>query len=187
MNSPRAELKGPVLRGVLRDAKETLTGGAAALVRALPRDIREAHFGESILQGAWYPYEALGALLETHLRLLDPGRPQAMQEVGARSAGRDLNTLLKAWSLVSSPSRIADMPALIWRQRFRNAGLASSEKGESSFRFTIADFPGIHPLHCEMLTGYGRAWGRQWAKSFENSHDRCVHRGASECSFFSSW
>jgi hypothetical protein len=187
MDKLRPELKGPVLRGVLRDAKEMLAGGAAQLVAALPREVRQAHFGQNVLPGGWYPYETLSILLDTYSRLLAPGRPEAIQEVGARSAGRDLNTLLKAWSLVSSPSRIADMPAMIWRQRFRNAGEAASEKGDSSFRFTIAGFPGIHPLHCEMLTGYGRAWGRQWAKRFENTHDRCVHRGGADCSFFSSW
>lgn len=187
MDTLRPELKGPVLRGVLRDAKEMLPGGAAQLVAALPQEVRQAHFGQNILPGGWYPYEALSVLLDAYSRLLAPGRPETIQEVGARSAGRDLNTLLKAWSLVSSPSRIADMPAMIWRQRFRNAGAAASEKGVSSFRFTIAGFPGIHPLHCEMLTGYGRAWGRQWAKSFENTHDRCVHRGGGDCSFFSSW
>lgn len=187
MDVSRATLKGPVLLGILRDAKEMLAGGARELVRALPDELRDAHFGADILHGAWYPYEALAALLDTYSNLLAPGGPQLIQEVGARLAARDLNTLLKAWSLISSPSRIADMPAMIWQQRFRNAGVASTEKGESSFRFTISGFPRIHPLHCEMLTGYGGAWGRQWAKSFANTHDRCVHRGDPDCSFLSQW
>lgn len=156
-------------------------------MRTLPDDVREAQFGTRILHGSWYPYSMLAVLLRAYLELLGPGQPQLIREVGARSAQRDLNTLLKAWSVISSPSRVAEMPAVIWRQRFRNAGVAEAEKGESSFRFTIAGFPEISPLHCEMLSGYGLAWGRVWTKEFSSVHDRCVHRGNADCSFLSRW
>lgn len=181
------EAKGPVLLGLLQDSKETLAGGTSELVSALPEEIRASSFESKVRHASWYPYAALAGLLDTYSGLLAPGRPAAFEDVGARSAARDLNTLLKAWALISSPARIADMPAMIWNQRFRHAGKASTEKGESWFRFTISGFPGIHPLHCRMLTGYGDSWGKRWTSSFVNSHDRCVHRGDADCSFVSRW
>jgi hypothetical protein len=72
-------------------------------------------------------------------------------------------------------------------QRFRNAGSGVVEKGERSFRFTITDFPQIHPLHCGMLTGNGQTTGKRSVKTFSTSHDHCVHRGDRDCSFLSEW
>ena len=102
-------------------------------------------------------------------------------------AQRDFTTLFKAYALISSPQRLADVPRKIWVQRFRNAGTADSEPGDRSFRFTISGFPGIHPMQCEILTGYGLTVGRQKTTSFTNVHDRCVHRGGVDCSWRSTW
>lgn len=185
-----AELKGSGLRGVLKDAKERCDGGIPALIEALPSDIREAHFSQPILHARWYPYEAFGALLDAHVHVVGRGNPQEISDLGGRMAARDFNTLLKIYSKLSSPQRLAGVPNRVWSQRFRDAGHATSEpgaKGERRFRFTIDGFPGIHPLHCHLLTGYGLAAGLRWAETFTNTHDRCVHRGDNECSFLSEW
>ena len=182
-----AEVRGAVLRGILKDAKHSYAGGARGLVQSLPEDVRNDYFRSPIAAGGFYPYEVFATLIETYADLISPGQPKVMQEVGARTAQFDFNTLTKAYAALSSPIRIADMPSRLWAQRFKDAGSAASEKGETHFRFTIYEFPQIHRLHCEILTGYGRFSGEQFNKNFTNTHDRCVHRGDPDCSFLAKW
>ncbi|HSM51068.1 MAG TPA: hypothetical protein VLA75_06680, partial [Thermoanaerobaculia bacterium] len=178
---------GSILRGVFRDAKESIPGGITRLMEGVPSGIRGAHFSSNIIHGMWYPYEAFAALLDALSRAPAHGRPEAFRQLGERMAERDLTTLLRVYAMITSPTRLAEVPRKIWEQRFRGAGVAASEVGEMSFRFTISGFPGIHPLHCELLTGYGLATGRRSTRTFDNVHDRCVHRGDRECSFLSRW
>ena len=182
-----AELKGTILRGVLRDAKENLPGGIDRLMQGVAPTIVETCFATNIIHGSWYSYEAFAALLEAYSKAPGFSGPDAFVNLGKRLAERDLTSLLKVYAMVASPVRLADVPQKVWTQRFRNAGSGSTEKGESSFRFTITGFPDIHRLHCELLTGYGLDTGLRKSKSFATVHDRCVHKGDAACSFLSSW
>jgi hypothetical protein len=182
-----AELKGSILRGVFRDAKESIPGGIARLMEGVPPEIRKAHLSSNIIHGMWYPYEAFSALLDAFARAPGHSRPEAFRQLGARMAERDMTGLLRVYAMVTSPVRLAEVPRKIWEQRFRGAGSGSNEAGERSFRFTISGFPEIHPMHCQVLIGYAVATGRRNTKSFDTVHDRCVHRDDSTCSFLSSW
>lgn len=182
-----AELKGSILRGMFRDAKEVLPGGVDRLMQGVDPTTKETHFATNIIHGSWYPYEAFAALLEAYSKVPGFAGRDAFTSLGKRMAERDLTGLLKVYAMVASPARLADVPQKVWMQRFRNAGSASVESGESSFRFTITGFPGIDRLHCELLTGYGLATGLRKSKSFATVHDRCVHKGNSACSFLSTW
>ncbi len=186
METTDAELKGSVLRGLLRDAKE-LPGGIPALMQKVPEEDRKAYFQHNIIHGSWYSYRAFAALLDAYSALPGHGSPTAFRRTGERMAERDFTTLFKAYAIISSPQRLADVPRRIWVQRFRNAGAAESEPTERSFRFTVAGFSGIHPMQCEILTGYGQAVGRRKTGSFTTVHDRCVHQGGRECSWLSTW
>ncbi len=186
MNATLAELKGSILRGVLRDAKET-TGGIPGLMEKMPAEHRKEYFAFKIYHGSWYSYVAFTALLDAFSGVPGQRGAIAFQELGKRMAIRDFTTLFKAYALVSTPTRLAGVPRKIWLQRFRNAGTASSTPGDRNFRFTIAGFPDMHPMQCQILTGYGLAVGRQKTKTFANSHDRCVHRGDKDCSWLSTW
>lgn len=182
-----AELKGSVLRGVFRDAKEIVPGGTERLKQALPQHIREAHFSSNIIHGSWYPYEAFSALLDAYAELPGNSRLEAFRRLGERMAERDFTTLLKVYAMVVSPRRLADVPRKVWEQRFRGAGSATCVVGERDFRFTISDFPSIHPMHCAIMVGYGEFAGRRNTKTFTSLHDQCVHSGSRVCSFLSQW
>lgn len=186
MAATKPQTKGSVLRGVLRDAKEQ-PGGIPAVLDRVSDDDREAFFGKNILHSLWYPYEALSVLLDAYALVLGGHKAMAFRELGARMAERDFTTLLKAYALISTPTRLAGAPARIWSQRFRNAGEACAEPGDRCFRFTIEGFPEMHPLLCEILTGYGLTVGRQKTASFTNTHDRCISRGDACCSWMSTW
>ena len=186
MSDSSAEIKGAVLLGVMRDAK-TLEGGIPSLLEKMPADARATYFSASIVHGKWYSHAALAALLDAYSRVLEQGGGANFREVGAGMAERDFTTLLKIYAMVATPARLADVPRQIWLQRFRNAGVATSEAGDHAFRFTITGFPGIHPKQCEILTGYGGAVGRRKTASFTTVHDRCVHRGDRDCSWSSTW
>ncbi len=181
-----AELKGSVLRGVLRDAKE-LPGGVPRLMERVPEEVRKAYFAHNIIHGSWYSYRAFAALLDAYSTMPGHGSAASFKRMGERLAERDFTTLFKAYAMVSSPQRLADIPRKIWVQRFRNAGTAESEPGDRNFRFTIVGFPDIHPMQCEALSGYGQAVGRRKTASFTTVHDRCVHQGGHECSWLSTW
>jgi len=186
VNVSPAELKGAVLRGLMRDAK-TLPGGIPALLEKIPGEARAAYFASNIVHGMWYSYQALAVLLDAYSGVLGTGGGVEFRQLGVRMADRDFNTLLKIYAMVATPTRLADAPRQIWIQRFRNAGVATSEPGDHSFRFTIAGFPGIHPMQCEILSGYGGAVGKRKTASFKTVHDRCVHRGGQDCSWISTW
>lgn len=181
-----AELKGAVLLGMMRDAK-TLPGGIPNLLEKMPADVRATYFAASIVHSMWYSYRALAALLDAYSQVLGHAGGADFREIGVRMAERDFTTLLKIYAMVATPTRLADVPRQIWLQRFRNAGVATSEAGDHNFRFTIAGFPGIHPMQCEILSGYGGAVGQRKAASFKTVHDRCVHRGGKDCSWNSTW
>jgi len=186
MSDSKAELKGAVLLGLLRDAK-SMPGGIPSLMESIPADVRANYFSSSIVHGKWYNYGALAALIDAYSRIPGHSGAAAFQELGARMAERDFTSLLKIYAMVATLARLADVPRQVWVQRFRQAGVASSELGDRSFRFTISDFPEIHPMQCEILTGYGGAVGRQKDKGFATVHDRCVHRGDPDCSWNSTW
>ena len=182
-----AEVKGAVLRGILKDVKEECSGGISGLLDLLPDEIRTTTLAVKVFHSTWYPYRAFAALLEGYAALIATDDPTIFREIGDRTAERDANTLLKVYASISSPIRLADVSARVWSQRFRNAGTGVVEKDERSFRLTISGFPDIHPLHCELLTGYGRSTGLRSTKTFSTVHDRCVHRGDADCSFLSQW
>lgn len=186
MSQGTAEVKGAVLRGVLRDAKDT-PGGIPALLEKMPEATRQRFFKTNILHGLWYSYEALAALLDAYERIPSNASASAARALGARMAERDFTTLLKVYALVASPLRLAGVPVKIWEQRFRNAGTSKSEPSDGRFRFTVLGFPWMHPMLCEILTGYGQAVGRRRTATFKTVHDRCVHRGHTECSWLSTW
>lgn len=186
MSDSTAELKGAVLLGLLRDAK-SLPGGVAALMETMSADVRQTYFASSIVHGKWYSYDALAALIDAYSRLPGQGGAKSFRELGTRMAERDFTSLLKIYAMVATLARLADVPRQIWVQRFRNAGVASSQLGDHSFRFTISEFPEMHPMLCEILTGYGGAVGRQKDDGFVTLHDRCVHRGDPDCSWNSTW
>lgn len=186
MSGVAPEVKGSVLRGVLRDAKDR-PGGIVALMERIPEEKREEFFGSKIYHGFWYSYEALAVLFDAYREGMGSVDADAIRATGARMAQRDMTTLLKAYSMVVTPSRLAAIPVRIWEQRFRNAGRSDSERGDRSFRFTISDFPEMHPMLCEILTGYGQQVGLQKTKDFKNTHDRCIHRGDPDCSWLTTW
>jgi hypothetical protein len=157
------------------------------LLEKIPADIRTKYFASNIVHGMWYSYQALAALLDAYSRVLGHGGGAEFRQLGVRMSERDFTTLLKIYAMVATPARLADAPRQIWLQRFRNAGVATSEPGDHSFRFTITGFPGIHPMQCEILTGYGGAVGQRKTESFKTVHDRCVHHGARDCSWNSTW
>ncbi|GEM_PF-6066984 len=186
MNGPPAEVKGAALLGLLSEAK-TLPGGIASLLELIPAGVRTTYFASSIVHGKWYSYEALAALLDAYSKIPGHSGEAGFRELGVRMSERDFTTLLKIYAMVATPTRLADAPRQIWLQRFRNAGVATSEPGDHSFRFGIAGFPGIHPMQCQILTGYGGAVGRRRTATFTTVHDRCVHRGDRDCSWNSTW
>lgn len=183
-----ASVKGVVLRGVLRDVKETAPGGIPKFLQHLPADIREKDFAHNIVHGMWCRYDAFAALLETYVKQVGFGRTSAVVDLGKRAAERDLGTLLKIYAAVSSPHRVGRHATAVWNQRFQNAGTMSvAAKEDASFRLVLEGFRGIHPLNCEFLTGYGLGAGRTWVASFQVVHDQCVHRGGGVCSWASRW
>jgi hypothetical protein len=186
MGNSTAEVKGAVLLGLLKDAK-SLPGGIPELMEMMSADVREAYFASNIVHGKWYSYGALASLLDAYSRLPGKGGAAHFRELGARMAERDFTSLLKIYAMVATLARLADVPRQVWVQRFRNAGTASSQMGDKNFRCTISEFPEIHPLLCEILTGYGGSVGHQKDGRFFTVHDRCVHRGDPDCSWLSTW
>jgi len=183
--STAVEVKGVALRGVLKDAKEH--GGVARLMDAIPAEARRRYFGETILHSVWYPYAAFASVLEAYDATSGRGSVSALRELGARTAARDQSSLLRVFALFTTPQRVADAGCTVWEQRFRGTGkMTVSDRIDRGWRLNIA-FTGIHPLHCEFLTGYGLASGKRWVESFSVQHDRCVHRGAADCSFHAHW
>jgi hypothetical protein len=183
-----AEVKGVVLRGVLRDVKENHPGGIPPFLDRLSEDVRQAHFGSAVLHGRWYPYEVFGTLLEVFSERVGRGNRQSTVDLGSRSAERDLGTILKAYAFMTSPHKVGDHSRTVWSQRFRDAGeITVVDKTDNGFRLELTSFPTVHPLHCHFLIGYGIGAGHRWKSSFEVTHDRCVHRGDPLCAFSARW
>jgi hypothetical protein len=90
-----AKVKGVVLRGALKDVKESFPGGIPAFLDRLPGEARGEFFAVKIVHGMWYPYAGFVALLKAFHFLVGRGRTGAVTDLGMRAAERDLGTLLK--------------------------------------------------------------------------------------------
>ncbi len=129
-----------------------------------------------------------GILRDTKENLPGGGRAEVIEDLGSRTAQRDLNSILKIYAALSSTYRVGQHSTMVWSQRFKNAGVMTmADKKDRSFRLNLENFSDIHRHHCSFLAGYGRQMGLTWEKTFKVIHDQCVHRGAGSCSWLGTW
>ena len=181
------KVKGAVLRGFLREIKETSHGGIARFLELVPGDRRDRLFAERFLHVGWYPYEILEVLLETYFNQVARGNRSALFDLGIRSAQRDLGSAFQVLSWLTKPHVVGERSETIWQQKYNRGEMKLVESWDDGFRLELRGFPEIHRLNCEMVCGYMQGFGVRWRKEFRASHDRCVHRGAGLCSFVGQW
>ena len=178
--------KGFVIRGLLKDVKETFPPGIAALLEHLPPSLKP-HFDRPVLHSLWYPYEVFTGLLEVMHHHIGKDTDEYLRELGRRTSERDISTFFKMVLTIVSPKTIGERSRTFWSQMFRPGEFRLEAIHDRGMTLSLHGFPYIHPLHCRVVQGYIEGLGKNWRKGFVAAHDRCIHRGGAVCSFRCRW
>lgn len=178
--------KGFVIRGLLREVKETYPPGIKALLSELPENLKP-HFARPILHNLWYPYSVFTGLLEQMFHNIGKSAEGYLKELGIKTAERDLSTFYRMVLTITSPRIIGIRSRTFWPQMFRPGSFSMEEYQSVGMTLVLKDFPCVHPIHCPLICGYIQGLGKNWRKGFQVEHDLCVHRGSIVCSFQCRW
>jgi hypothetical protein len=149
-----ARIKGMAILGTLKFVKEM--AGRERIAGLLPElsAPAQAAFERPILAGSWYPYEAYASLLHVVTQRLGDGRPDLPASLGRFAAQHDVGSIFKIVSVIISTSR-ALHSAGFWWSRYCDAGrFVMTRIDDESADGQIEDFPGISPVHEQLLTGW---------------------------------
>ena len=180
------QAKGTVIRGLLRDIKNTHPPGIADVLRRLSDETR-SYFEKPILHGRWYPYRVFTALLETMFEHIGRGKPDYLIEVGRRAVDQDLSSFFKLVLTIVSPRILGERSRTFWQQKFRPGSFRVTDIEDTGYVLVLEGFPMIHPAHCLMIEGYIQALGEHWRKDLETVHIECVHHRGQVCAWRCRW
>ncbi len=186
-----AQIKGFAIRGLLKFVKESgYEGGIARLLTKIS-PAAAGHFEERILSSVWYPYEAYSALLTTAMNELaaeNQDRRALAERLGAFAGRQDAGAVFRVVAAITSLERVVTKSPMFWRRYCNRGDLEVVEVEAGRLVVRLVDFPGIHPAHCRLITGWilglGEANGAREA-SVEKTH--CVHDGDSRCEYQGRW
>jgi hypothetical protein len=182
------QVKGTVLRGVLKFVKHRQhPGGIAAVLATLPATAAPA-FARPILAGDWYPYAAYRELLVAIRRDLGLGDPEVLVALGRFAARQDLSGVFKIISVMASVSRILQSSSTFWSRYCDTGSFEISDLTETSGTGRIMGFPQISAEHELSLQGWIEGIGiAAGAKTADVKLSRSVHRGDPFTEFAMRW
>jgi hypothetical protein len=149
-----AQIKGMALLGLIRRVKEA--GGEerlAQLIGELPPSA-QGTFGQPIVAGAWYPYEAFARLLAAVARRLGAGRPEYLEDLGRAAAVLDTGTIFKVVAALFSVRRALHRSEMLWSRYCDGGKFLMVNIGETSAEGRIEGFPEISIEHERLVAGW---------------------------------
>ena|SRR5262245_56357231 len=183
-----AQIKGMAVLGLLKFVKET--AGKASIAELLPHLSSGARpaFEHPILAGDWYPYEVYASLLAVVTLRLGDGRTDFPASLGRFAARHDTGSIFRIVTAIISPRRALHAAGFFW-SRYCDAGrFVMTCINQEDAAGHIEDFPGISPLHEQLLTGWIEGVGS--AAGARDPHVELVasvHHGAPRSEYQMRW
>jgi hypothetical protein len=165
--------------------------GLLAGIELSPRvslNLSYEHFG--LLSSDWYPARAFHEVLD---RVVARTPPERVAWLARESARAVIATTLKGiyrvlFSFMMSPARYAQNAQQLFGRYYRPGTFLKLPLGSRGHRTVIRDWPGHHPLLCEMIVYTGEyVYEAMGCRDVEMRRTGCISDGASECSFETTW
>lgn len=200
MSDPHA---GPTTRGAIKGAGVVPFlrwycdhFGASRLRQAaegVPAEHR-AHFDPGdpmlgVLASTWYPAAAIHALLDRVLAD-HPGQREMLAREGARAIIDATLRGVYRWlfETMMSPERYGRNAQKLFSRYYEPGTMTKEPLGEAGHLSRVRDWPGHHPLLCDMLVHTADyVYTALGCRNVQARRVTCVAEGAAECRFDITW
>jgi hypothetical protein len=142
-----------------------------------------------VLASSWYPAPAIHALLDGFVA----AHPQDRETLAREGARSTIDATLKGvyrwlFETMMTPDRYARNAQKLF-SRYYEPGLMTKEPlGERGHLSIVRDWPGHHPLLCDMLVHTAEyVYGALGCRDVRSPRTACVAEGAPECRFEITW
>jgi hypothetical protein len=183
------QANGKAFLGLIKFIKQNHGDNAIEPVIAAANHETQTIFSNRILMNDWYPYGAFVGFLEAMQATHGQGDPSYLRRAGESAGQRDLGTIYKIYKVFASSEKLIRSCDSVWASYYRGAGAMQAvtwEPQETVLRIT--DFPGMSPLHCQLMVGWMTATMREIGITFDEFSERqCQSRGAPYHEFFARW
>jgi len=181
-----ATTKGAILKSLLKFVESDLTPEQyRQAISSLPPD-DQATIAARVLASAHVPETLLNRLTEVAAKakgeeLESFGRRAGMAEVA------DAVGLYRFLIVVLTPNALLSKASNTWSSVHNTGQMLVEDQTPTSARIRLRNFAS-EPSHCARLTGwFVRLSEMTGAKDVRITHDQCVTRGASDCSWDLRW
>jgi hypothetical protein len=172
-----------------RFGQARLQGTAAAMP-----DVHRVHFDPGdgvlgVLASSWYPAAAIHALLDGFLADHVHDR-QVLAREGARATIDATLTGVYRWlfETMMTPDRYARNAQKLFSRYYEPGTMTKTPLGDSGHLSVVRDWPGHHPLLCDMLVHTAEyVYGALGCRDVRSPRTACVAEGAPECRFEIRW
>lgn len=171
--------------------QERLVAHVQAMPRALAAELDPRKEALGVLASQWYPAELVHALLDELARGRSPAELEAFTRDASRAVMqatlRGLYRVLFEW--MASPARYARYAPKLWSSYYDSGRLSIQyDEGEATAVSTITQWPGHHPLICDLNRGASPViYATMGCKDARCTRVACVSRGDAECRFITTW
>jgi hypothetical protein len=142
-----------------------------------------------VLASSWYPSTAIHGLLDGFIA--DHGSESAM--LAREGAKATIDATLKGvyrwlFQTMMTPDRYARNAQKLFSRYYEPGTMTKAPLGEAGHLSVVRDWPGHHPLLCDMLEHTAEyVYTQLGCRDVRSPRTACVSRGAPDCRFEITW
>jgi uncharacterized protein (TIGR02265 family) len=181
-----ATTKGTILNSLLKFIKNDLTPEQYARVLSELPGEDQAMLATRVLPSAHVPETLLNHITEVSARV----KGEELQAFGRRAGMAEVADavgLYRFLVVVLTPNSLLSKASNTWSSVHNTGQMVVENQTSNSARIRLRDFAS-EPAHCARLTGwFVRLSEMTGAKDVRITHDECLTRGGSDCSWELRW
>jgi hypothetical protein len=142
-----------------------------------------------VLASSWYPAAAIHALLDGFVA----DHPDDREVLAREGAKATIDATLRGvyrwlFETMMTPDRYARSAQKLFSRYYEPGTMTKAPLGETGHLSIVRDWPGHHPLLCDMLVHTAQyVYGALGCKDVRTPRTACVSEGAPECRFEITW
>ena len=160
----------------------------ARIIAALPPPYEEMLSGP-VLQGNWYEFSTLLALMDASAPFVTPvGSKSLAWEMGRFSADFGLKSIYKVFFRLADPGFIIHKASQVFDSYYRPGTMIVERAAPQEALLRLTGFDQPSPVFCDRLLGWmERTLELCGAKEICMEHPRCLSRGDASCDYMGRW
>ena len=189
MDTPQATVKGLVVNGIIRFLQEKYgDAGVKKFLDHTPPDDRKVWTERQILAVSRVPAAIYKNAYHTMETLWGTGDGKIFEEGAGVVAFYDLNSVMKFFMQIGSPSFVAQRFPSVWRQYFSVGTVKILQLNEQHLEMVLEGAEEYGAAGCSGTLGWTRAALKfAGAKNLELTHTECTRRGNTRCLYVYNW